>query len=471
MNRNKQQPQQPQQPQQNSSRIRSLGLLDKTLPLTAATPPQLRNRRQFQFNGMSFETNPLSLQKSRGGLDGDAGDGRLSTPEERRDSSSNHSYKASQLPTASRLYRQRSCQSEVSSAGVEPSSPRVAATRVLHQPEQRAVWSADNDSGNQRAGGEDAYSNGYSCNYSNSSAIKSASNNNINKLNHINNNINKNISNNMRNSNSNNNIKNNCNSSGSNTAERFQKVLAKYGKQAASDEYSVNNNFNNNNINNNSNINNSNSNININNNNSNTATNKASYTHSINANSNLSRNYNNRLTGHSYSNNIERKSNIQEEPNSDLGPREPAVYPTRPYSRSLKLSGFRYGQMRAGGGCSSAVANDSKMDYITLAGFLLGYLTSNLLFFLCWYFTWLKGQVVKLRNHFLGQANLWEFFDFEDTTRYSMQTKLLLAPIILGCSILYCVVNVLHLLIKLVRADVPRTVIDLVQRIARNHWP
>ncbi|KRF94230.1 uncharacterized protein Dmoj_GI25515 [Drosophila mojavensis] len=347
MNRNKQQPQQPQQPQQNSSRIRSLGLLDKTLPLTAATPPQLRNRRQFQFNGMSFETNPLSLQKSRGGLDGDAGDGRLSTPEERRDSSSNHSYKASQLPTASRLYRQRSCQSEVSSAGVEPSSPRVAATRVLHQPEQRAVWSADNDSGNQRAGGEDAYSN----------------------------------------------------------------------------------------------------------------------------NSNLSRNYNNRLTGHSYSNNIERKSNIQEEPNSDLGPREPAVYPTRPYSRSLKLSGFRYGQMRAGGGCSSAVANDSKMDYITLAGFLLGYLTSNLLFFLCWYFTWLKGQVVKLRNHFLGQANLWEFFDFEDTTRYSMQTKLLLAPIILGCSILYCVVNVLHLLIKLVRADVPRTVIDLVQRIARNHWP
>lgn len=134
-----------------------------------------------------------------------------------------------------------------------------------------------------------------------------------------------------------------------------------------------------------------------------------------------------------------------------------------------------YRNRTLGGTTDSAVGlrkmdhSSSKMDYITLMGFLLGYLASNLLYFLCWYFSWLNRQVIKMRQHFLGQTNLCEFFDFEDTTRYSIKRKLIFAPIIVIFSILYCVVNVLHLLIKLVRSDVPRTVVDLVQRTARSY--
>ncbi|XP_023166638.2 uncharacterized protein DDB_G0283357 [Drosophila hydei] len=434
MNRNK------QQSQQNANRIRSLGLLDKTMPLTAATPPQLRNRRQFQFNGMNFETNPLSLQRSRGGLDGDAGDGRFPAAEEWRDPSPYHTTYKTPMPTINRPYPQHSCQSDMSMNN-EVNSPRmVNHSQVVHQPDGRTAWQADNYNGNSQAGGEDTYSNSYNCNYSINNANNSARNN----TNSSNNNSSNNAS-----------LSSNKISPSSINADRFQQVLAKYSKQPVSDDYSVNSNINNNNAT------------------TTTTTTNGSYGSSINSigNMNMKRNYNNRSTGNSISNS-DRKNNIPDELNNDQSTREQPVFSPRMYNRSnLKLSGFRYGQMRAGGGCSSAAINRSKMDYITLAGFLLGYLTSNMLFFLCWYFTWLKGQVVKLRNHFLGQANLWEFFDFEDTTRYSMQTKLLLAPIILGCSILYCVVNVLHLLIKLVRADVPRTVVDFVQRIVRNHWP
>lgn len=110
----------------------------------------------------------------------------------------------------------------------------------------------------------------------------------------------------------------------------------------------------------------------------------------------------------------------------------------------------------------------SKMDYITLAGLVLGCMASHALFFLCWYFSWLKSQVVGLRKRFLGHANLWEFFDLEDTTRYSVQTKLVLAPLIIAGAVLYCVINMLHLLVQVVRSDVPRTVVVFVQRVANS---
>lgn len=115
-----------------------------------------------------------------------------------------------------------------------------------------------------------------------------------------------------------------------------------------------------------------------------------------------------------------------------------------------------------------AAAAGSKMDYITLAGLVLGCLVSYALFFLCWYFSWLKNRVVGLRKRFLGQANLWEFFDLEDTTRYSVQTKLILAPVIIVCALLYCVVNILHLVVQVVRSDVPRTVVIFVHRMANS---
>ncbi|XP_070132462.1 uncharacterized protein [Drosophila bipectinata] len=110
----------------------------------------------------------------------------------------------------------------------------------------------------------------------------------------------------------------------------------------------------------------------------------------------------------------------------------------------------------------------SKMNYITLAGLVLGCLVSYALCFLCWYFSWLKNRVVGLRKRFLGQANLWQFFDLEDTTRYSVQTKLILAPAIVVCALLYGVVNMLHWVVQVVRSDVPRTVVVFVHRMASS---
>jgi len=128
----------------------------------------------------------------------------------------------------------------------------------------------------------------------------------------------------------------------------------------------------------------------------------------------------------------------------------------------LKAYGSGLVQTSTGDGASS------KMDYITLAGLVLGCVVSHALFFLCWYFSWLKNQAIGLRKRFLGNANLWEFFDLEDTTRYSVQTKLVMAPLILLCGLLYCVVNLLHLVVQVVRSDVPRTVVVFVQRVANS---
>ncbi|XP_020803599.1 ras-interacting protein RIP3 [Drosophila serrata] len=113
-------------------------------------------------------------------------------------------------------------------------------------------------------------------------------------------------------------------------------------------------------------------------------------------------------------------------------------------------------------------AMPSKMDYITLAGLVLGCIASHALYFLCWYFSWLKNQVVGLRKRFLGHANLWDFFDLDDTSRYSVQTKLLLVPLIIAGALLYCVVNMLHMLVQVVRSDVPRTVVVFVQRVVNS---
>ncbi|XP_052858261.1 uncharacterized protein LOC128266029 [Drosophila gunungcola] len=110
----------------------------------------------------------------------------------------------------------------------------------------------------------------------------------------------------------------------------------------------------------------------------------------------------------------------------------------------------------------------SKMDYITLAGLVLGCVASQALFLLCWYFSWLKMRAVDLRRRFLGNANLWEFFDLEDTRRYSVQTKLLLTPLILVGGLLYGVLSMLHLGVQVVRSDVPRTVVVFVQRVANS---
>jgi len=128
----------------------------------------------------------------------------------------------------------------------------------------------------------------------------------------------------------------------------------------------------------------------------------------------------------------------------------------------LKAYGSGLVQPAVGEGAST------KMDYITLTGLVLGCVASHALFFLCWYFSWLKSQAVGLRKRFLGNANLWEFFDLEDTTRYSVQTKLVLAPLILVCGLLYCVVNMLHLVVQVVRSDVPRAVVVFVQRVANS---
>lgn len=317
MNKNKQQ----SHSQSNAGPVGSLGLLNKALPLSVATPPQLRHCRHFQFNGMHFEANPLSLRY------GDAGDAQ-------RQDTTQFSFKPAR--------------DNISDIGAQPHGGGY--NLEVHQPEELMPWQ-DHDYDNDKAGGED-------------------------------------------------------NNNRSGPDERMHHVLTKYSRYPSDDEYTNNPNVNN--------------------------------------------NYNN-----SYIENENNNNNNQDQ-------QEIRPIPTGFYSQPTKLAGCQR---------KATAVTQSKMDYITLAGFLLGYLMSNVLYFLCWYFSWLKGQVMKLRSHFLGQSNLWEFFDFDDTTRYSMKTKLILAPIILICSILYCVVNILHLTIKLVRSDVPRTVVDVVQRIAKNYWP
>lgn len=368
----------------SSGRARSLGLVNMALPLTGATPPQLRHRRHFQFNGVHFEANPLSLQSPRSSLDGDAGDARYSSSSEQRRDAPSFPFKSS----ASHLQSLRGGDN-ISVTKTATQQHGGGYNTQMHQSSERVPWRAanDNDNGydNCMAGGEDVYGGGSSIEH-----------------------------------------------------EHMHRALPRYSRLPSDDEYNSNNynNYNNNGNNNNAN------------------------------NNYINSRYNNTSCNDSYVENDDNNIKI------DQNTLEQRPIPTGiDLQRPSKPSEFQNIHMRAGDGTKAAAVAHSKMDYITLAGFLLGYLTSNVLFFLCWYFSWLKGQVMKLRKHFLGQSNLWEFFDFEDTTRYSMQTKLILAPLILICSILYCVVNILHLMIKLVRSDVPRTVVDLVQRIVKNYWP
>ncbi|KAM8701758.1 hypothetical protein ACLKA7_001848 [Drosophila subpalustris] len=141
----------------NAGRVRSLGLVNMALPLTVATPPQLRHRRHFQFNGMRFEANPLSLQSPRSTLDGDAGDARYSTSSEQRRDSPCFPFKSS----ASHLHSLRG-------------GDNISVTKTqqhgggyntqMHQSSVRMPWRAVNDTDydNDMAGGEDVYSGGSS---------------------------------------------------------------------------------------------------------------------------------------------------------------------------------------------------------------------------------------------------------------------------------------------------------------------
>ncbi|KAH8276563.1 hypothetical protein KR044_001629 [Drosophila immigrans] len=401
-----------------SNRGQSLGLVDKALPLMVATPPQLRHRRHFQFNGMHFEANPSALQLPRGSQD--AGDARWpkvvhSQGEQLSDGNEN-------------MLQQNWCDDD---------------NKWLNYGND-----CNNDDYPQnncdKAGGEDVCDN----------------------------------------DNSTNNYDNNYNANdqvseygGGNT--KGQQVLPKCSRRQLDEQDCVQSNSNSNfKLNSNTNCNyNSNSNSNSNYNfRSNTNLNDSQQLQPV---SDIYHNY-------GYSSDYRKQEREWEQEWERRREQRLRVYNRatfRPFGQQHQqlrrmAGGFRAAAVAVAAGTRTGTGNATgigaeqppQMDYITLAGFLLGYLTSNVLFFLCWYFSWLKGQVMRMRKHFLGQSNLWEFFDFEDTTRYSMQTKLLLAPIILVCSILYCVVNMLHLLIKLVRADVPRTVVDIVQRIGQSHW-
>ncbi|XP_060661397.1 transcription factor mef2A [Drosophila nasuta] len=408
--------------------VHSLGLMDKTLPLTVATPPQLRHRRHFHFNGMHFAANPLALHLARG-IQDDAGDTRR-WPKAYHNNNNNNKSTVQQQ------------QSEQQLSG----NDNNGHNRAQNWCDDDNKWlnyghNYGNDCYRQNdydkaGGGEDVYGGD--------------TNNDYHDHDHDHDN------------------------------QRVQQVMGKGSRQQLVEQdyanYKSNSNCNCNSI-----LSNSNSNF------------------ETNSNSNLQYQQQQQVADiyHNYGyqqqkdyeqdrdwkqeTERERERERDRECEREQRPRLYNRAAFRPFGQQhqqlLRMAGgFRAAALAAatGNGNGNGIgigADQPQMDYITLTGFLLGYLTSNVLFFLCWYFSWLKGQVMRMRKHFLGQSNLWEFFDFEDTTRYSMQTKLLLAPIILVCSILYCVVNVLHLLIKLVRADVPRTVVDLVQRIAKSHWP
>ncbi|XP_022208975.2 uncharacterized protein LOC111065224 [Drosophila obscura] len=151
---------------------------------------------------------------------------------------------------------------------------------------------------------------------------------------------------------------------------------------------------------------------------------------------------------------------------NDLGDRMDQSAGQAPVAYMPAYSGRRGvspGLMFAQGGIPT-----SKLDYITLVGFVLGYLASYILFLLCWFFGWLKEQMKLTRRRLLGHDNLLEFFDIEDESRHSIQTKLILAPLILFSILLYGLVNILHVAVKVVRSDVPRTVVDFVQAVAHS---
>lgn len=418
---------------------RSLGLIDKALPLSAATPPQLRQRRHFKFNGMDFETDPLSLQmasphnnnSSNKSLEDHVGDARCYSAygEQAQESPGGGgggggggygAYKTLSMPamgarkptllTAAdahqmeKLLLQHGPSSNISSSNnkdqLENSSYlsgelearaapwRTAAATTSTQPEH------DLDTPNGDGGESSA---GY------------------------------------------------C----SQQERRVRQVLAKYSRQeplAVEESFDYDD--------------------------------EENLLKPSNSCCDMLQHDGYQQRHHSYSHGYEDEDETKKRTHLPPHHHHHRSHPSR---SPRQLAGYRSSNNnnnRTGGGTvgirdmvgnsSSSIVGNSKMDYITLTGFLLGYLTSNVLYFLCWYFSWLKGLVINLRKHFLGQTSLWEFFDFEDTTRYSMQRKLMVAPIILVCSILYCVVNILHLLIKLVRSDVPRTVVELVQRTAKS---
>lgn len=418
---------------------RPLGLIDKAMPLSAATPPQLRQRRHFKFNGMDFETDPLSLQmasphnnNNNKNLEDHVGDARSYAPygDEAQESPGGvgfGTYKTLSMgarkPTLltaadalqmEKLLLQHGPGSNNSSSNNKDQLENCsylcgeleahgAPWRTATQPEH------DPDSSNGDGGENAAY----------------------------------------------------C----SEQERRVREVLAKYSRQGPlameENDYDDEEHL----------LKPSNSCCEM--------LQHEGYQQRHHLYSNSHQQQQQLQHGYDIEDEIQKRSHLPHRSHTSRNPRNISGYRVASNSSSGGNNNNRtgggtvgirdmVGNSSSGNGNGESMVGNSKMDYITLTGFLLGYLTSNVLYFLCWYFSWLKGLVINLRRQFLGQTSLWEFFDFEDTTRYSMQRKLLVAPIILVCSILYCVVNILHLLIKLVRSDVPRTVVELVQRTAKS---
>lgn len=408
---------------------RSLNLIDKALPLNVASPPELRQRRHFKFNGMNFETSPLALtshmpqqHNDDGDDDDDADDDNADNDDDDvRDDDDRSIPPYTQSAGHAATYKTSSKPSLLTPADayeMEKMLQRSASYKTMQQQQrqhQQHQHQQDSLAHSYLAGGEDSYSM----------------------------------------------ITQN---------PRVQQVLAKYSwkeeqRRQAKDEEDVDDN-NDDDIDDDD--------HNRGNNllkRSNSCCDMLSNEYNNNNNNNRQREQQQQHHYHRMQDYFGGGEETFQEEEAEQPKKRLISHRMRRKQGTCSYRNRTVGGTSVDGGVAvlRKMDSSSKMDYITLMGFLLGYLASNLLYFLCWYFSWLNRQVMKMRQHFLGQTNLSEFFDFEDTTRYSIKRKLIFAPIIVIFSILYCVVNVLHLLIKVVRSDVPRTVVDLVQRTARSY--
>uniref|UniRef100_W8BVS0 Uncharacterized protein n=1 Tax=Ceratitis capitata TaxID=7213 RepID=W8BVS0_CERCA len=115
---------------------------------------------------------------------------------------------------------------------------------------------------------------------------------------------------------------------------------------------------------------------------------------------------------------------------------------------------------------NSTFPQESDINFIMLVGLLCSLSLSKLLQYIQWYCAWFMGQALRLRNMFLGQnVSIWEFCNFDDTSRYCLRTKLLLLPVVGCCSLLYALSSLLHSTLRCLLMQAPTSIIIFIQKL------
>lgn len=121
--------------------------------------------------------------------------------------------------------------------------------------------------------------------------------------------------------------------------------------------------------------------------------------------------------------------------------------------------------MSGGNATETISSSSSSMNFIMLLGLIVGLVISKALQYLQLYFKWFQAQVKQLRIAFIGTGSVLEFFNFDDTSRYGVRTKLLLMPLVGAFSILYGVIAFLHFLIRFFLTQAPGGLVSFIQKL------